>query len=236
MWIWRPVVDGDTLPGRPSAEVAAGSARGIALVAGNTVAETLIFEALDPTAARRASTVLLELFDPATAKSIRQAYEAARPDSPREAIDRAIMLDERWGMINLQLLDAQVQHARVWRYRSDFLAPWLGELAGTHGGDMPLFLGRGADDPTSPTGQPGPWRDLAEALRASLVAFVQGRDPQVPGLPEWPEYETKRRATMLLDISSRVVDDPNPSERTAWPEALPAPGTWWPLKQERSLT
>jgi para-nitrobenzyl esterase len=40
--------------------------------------------------------------------------------------------------------------------------------------------------------------------------------PRNPHLPDWPTYDPVRRATMLLDDTSRVVDDPLGEERRLW--------------------
>jgi carboxylesterase type B len=40
--------------------------------------------------------------------------------------------------------------------------------------------------------------------------------PRHPRLPEWPGYDPVRRATLLLDEPSRVVDDPLGEERRLW--------------------
>jgi para-nitrobenzyl esterase len=36
------------------------------------------------------------------------------------------------------------------------------------------------------------------------------------GEPGWQTYDTHHRATMLFDLTSRVVDDPAGAERRAW--------------------
>ena len=46
--------------------------------------------------------------------------------------------------------------------------------------------------------------------------FVRGGRPRRPYLPEWPGNDPQRRATMLLDEPSRVVDDPLGEQRRIW--------------------
>ena len=48
-------------------------------------------------------------------------------------------------------------------------------------------------------------------------AFIRAGTPADAGLPAWPCYEPGRRATMLLDLESRVVDDPDGALRELWP-------------------
>ncbi len=55
------------------------------------------------------------------------------------------------------------------------------------------------------------------AMHDSWAAFIRRGDPNGAGLPEWPGYERGRRATMLLDSTCRVVDDPDRVRRELWP-------------------
>ena len=50
-------------------------------------------------------------------------------------------------------------------------------------------------------------------VSAAWVAFARTGNPNHKGLPTWPTFETTRRATMILNKESKVVDDPNGEER-----------------------
>jgi para-nitrobenzyl esterase len=50
-------------------------------------------------------------------------------------------------------------------------------------------------------------------MSETWLAFARTGDPNNAKLPEWPKYEAGRRATMILDLEPRVVDDPRGSER-----------------------
>ncbi|HXM57256.1 MAG TPA: carboxylesterase family protein [Candidatus Dormibacteraeota bacterium] len=58
--------------------------------------------------------------------------------------------------------------------------------------------------------------ELAATMSRAWAAFAHSGDPGHGGLPEWPAYDTERRATMLFDVPSRVEDDPRREERLAW--------------------
>ena len=55
-------------------------------------------------------------------------------------------------------------------------------------------------------------------MHGAWVSFIKTGVPQHPNLPEWPVYDTTRRATMRFDVDSRVVDDPGGGERQLWDE------------------
>jgi para-nitrobenzyl esterase len=49
------------------------------------------------------------------------------------------------------------------------------------------------------------------------LAFARGGNPNTAALPEWPAYSLDRRATMVFDVPSQVVDDPFGEQLRAWP-------------------
>jgi para-nitrobenzyl esterase len=59
---------------------------------------------------------------------------------------------------------------------------------------------------------------LADAMHAAWIAFARTGDPNAAGVPEWPAYDVKRRATMRFDVKTEVLDDPMGDDRAAWGE------------------
>ncbi|MEO8700764.1 MAG: hypothetical protein ABI867_12010 [Kofleriaceae bacterium] len=60
-------------------------------------------------------------------------------------------------------------------------------------------------------------KPLAVAMQVAWSAFIHGGEPAAPGLPAWPTYAGERRATMLLDRTPSVVDDPAGTLRALYP-------------------
>jgi len=50
----------------------------------------------------------------------------------------------------------------------------------------------------------------------SWTAFAHTGDPNHPGLPDWPAYEPKQRATLFFDLHARVEHLPLDEIRSAW--------------------
>ena len=48
------------------------------------------------------------------------------------------------------------------------------------------------------------------------IAFAKTGDPNNPGIPLIPPYQTEKRATILFDKEVKVVDDPYGKERAVW--------------------
>src|SRR5204863_7787231 len=62
----------------------------------------------------------------------------------------------------------------------------------------PLLLG------TTPSTQ-----KLATSASDAWVAFARSGEPNIKALPHWPRYDAANRATMMFDLKSEVVNDPN---------------------------
>jgi para-nitrobenzyl esterase len=58
-------------------------------------------------------------------------------------------------------------------------------------------------------------RPLATVMHATWASFIRTGVPITT--PEWPTYDTNRRATFLFDRQSSVVDDPAGDLRGLWP-------------------
>lgn len=71
------------------------------------------------------------------------------------------------------------------------------------------------DNPDSDVGDSPPV-DLVGAMQDAWISFAANGSPDHGGLPAWPKYDAERRATMVFDQASRVVDDPGREERLFW--------------------
>jgi para-nitrobenzyl esterase len=116
--------------------------------------------------------------------------------------------------------------ARTWVYQLDWVSPVdQGRWGAHHGLDVPLVFDNvplaGRMVGTSPDAQ-----RVADAMSDACLAFARTGDPNTRTIPEWPSFDLKRRATMVFDSTSRVVNDPRGDERRLF-EPIPyvQPGT-----------
>lgn len=121
-----------------------------------------------------------------------------------------------------QPLDA----ARTWVYQLDWASPVdQGRWGAHHGLDVPLvfdnvplaarMVGEGPDA-----------QRVADCISDACLAFARTGDPNTRTVPHWPSFDLKRRATMVFDTTSRVVDDPRGDERRLFaPVPYVQPGT-----------
>jgi para-nitrobenzyl esterase len=218
---FQPVVDGKVVPQRAVDAVAAGSAAGVALVAGTTLDEWNLFSVIggdrsldDETLRRRAGRVFGD-----DADDVIDAYEQSRPGASPAALFSAIMTDLVFRQPAIRLLEAHEPHGPAWSYLWSWgSTAFEGALGACHAVEIPFvfdnldrkgvpfFLGE-VDDAA---------RALATATSRAWLAFATNGDPNHGALPEWPAYDTDRRATMNFSTAPAVVDDPHGDIRRRW--------------------
>ena len=54
---------------------------------------------------------------------------------------------------------------------------------------------------------------LSKQIAGAWAAFAKSGNPNHKGLPAWPAFDAQKRATMLFNTPSRVVNDPNREQR-----------------------
>jgi len=70
----------------------------------------------------------------------------------------------------------------------------------------------------------GPHRaPLMRQMQEAWIHFARSGDPNHAGLPDWPRYDLKSRATMEFGLESRVVHDPLSAQRSSW-DGIPFDG------------
>jgi para-nitrobenzyl esterase len=142
----------------------------------------------------------------------KQAYPAATPSR------RYLQLFSDYSIQAPVIAQAErKQGAPAWLYRLDYQSPALGgKLGALHTLETPFII----DTVTSARPLVGDGDDpvrLARTMSDAWVSFAATGDPNAAttGLPHWPAYERGQRATMLLDRTCRVENDPARTTREA---------------------
>lgn len=190
------------------------------LVIGTTRDEMNLFTVFDPTRAGfdadRSRREFELRFGDLAADAI-EAYSEHRAGFDPDQLTSAMQTDEvfRWPAWSLSERRAATG-APTWMYEFDWATPVFGGgLGACHGLDIPfafdnmarpgvdLFTGDG--DPVADGRQ-----DVANQFASTILAFARGDDPG------WAMYDLDRRATRVIGLEPRVVDDPEPGLRTLW--------------------
>lgn len=212
-----PVVDGRTLPRHPFTPDAPEVSRDVPLLIGTTRTEAALFMAADPLFGKYTEAQARERVGQmlgAKANSVYDAFKALRPGwSPTYLVAAASTAQAAW-INSIRLAERKLdQHAApVFMYRLDWEAPFHGgALKSPHGLDTPLVF----DNPYSRalmngTG-PEP-KKVAAVMSQAWVNFARTGNPSQRGL-EWPSYTTDTRKTMIFNVASKVVADPDAPAR-----------------------
>jgi carboxylesterase type B len=162
---------------------------------------------------------------PAAAAPVVAQAAFGTPDlpAPYRAYDdpaQRFITDTMFRIPAVRLAEAALpHHPHVFMFLLAWGSPPAGDGRGAiHGLDVPLMWNRADEvaDVIFATAGRAPSPEFAAVMHGAWVRFVTDGTPAHPALPEWPTYDTARRATMWLDDESRVVDDPMADERRAW--------------------
>ena len=103
--------------------------------------------------------------------------------------------------------------APTYVFQFDWQTPVDGGKWGAHHGlDVPFIFDNAAITPNM-VGSGAEQLALADLMSRAWIAFARSGVPKTPGLPAWPVFDLTRRATMVFDRDTRVVDDPRGRER-----------------------
>jgi para-nitrobenzyl esterase len=206
---FAPYVDGVTMPREPLAIVRAGEGAKVPVLLGSNRDEWALFDTFLPDTTVALKAQLTGHFGPALER-MREAY--------RSWNDLIGDVAFRIPMIRL----AEAHPAPVHMYRFDVTSPAFGgRLGAAHALELPFVWNR-LDQQLAQLllgNDLTPFRALALQIHDTWAAFITSGSPQGGGLPAWPRYDATTRATLIIDHESRVVEDPDGTQRMLWSAA-----------------
>ncbi len=219
-----PVVDGDLIPAHPFDPVASEAQPGIPLIIGDMKDETANFLApvekvWDRTLAHDEMTERVAAIAGDHTSRVIDLYMRLYPDmNPAERLI-AITTDCNFRIRSLVLAQrrAALGQAPVWMYSFDWETPVLGgRLKAPHAMDVPFTFN--TLDLTNATGGSAEAQALANTMSSVWATFARTGRPDHPSIPPWPRYDMSRRATLALDSTCRIENDPRGEARALWQE------------------
>ena len=220
---FAPVVDGRNLPTGPFDPVSSPLSATVPLLCGSNETEVAwargaIIDEIDDVALKAQVKQDVRGISDADADRLIAAYRAARPGISNVDIHLILASDDtvRIGMLTVAERKAQAKQAPVYMYYFTWRSPVHdGKLKAYHTLDIP-FVFENVDLATAMTGGRQERYALQDRMSAAWTSFARTGNPNVNGLlPDWPAFDTARRATMVLDNDCKVVNDPNVEERRA---------------------
>lgn len=214
-----PVVDGEILPRNPFTLDAPAMPDKIPLLIGHNKTETTVLfpppNAFDLDWAGLKNQLEKEVPDAEVDQLIAKLRALHSTASPSDLY--FLTTTERGMGRNSQLLAERKTKqggARIYVYLLNWKTPVEGGRLGTpHALDVPLVFDTiGNSESIIGAGAPEAQR-VSDTMSAAWIAFARSGNPNAAGLPEWPAFDIKRRATMVFDVNSRAADDPLGKER-----------------------
>ncbi len=220
-----PVIDGTVIPKDPLAAIQDGAAAGISLLNGTVHDEYCYwigyypdlktkkldqFLAENPWAARNLGDRKQEVLN-----FYNKKHPTPGPDKSSVSSSVAFVTDLQFLMQHIRVSEAQEKHAKVWMYRFDWKSqvPNKEYLNACHAIEVPFVLNTFSSELADEIVGPNPPMALSDAMQDAWISFARTGDPNHKGLPEWPAYEPKHRATMIFNTKSKAVEDPDPEVR-----------------------
>jgi para-nitrobenzyl esterase len=218
-----PFVDGTVIPKDPASAIQDGAAAGIALLNGTNHDEYCYWIPFRPGLKTEPLSKFLVDF-PWFGKNLGDRKQDVldfynrrnpTPGPANSSVSSAVayVTDHLFLVPHIKISEAQAKHAKVWAYRFDWKSRARDFLGACHAIEVPfLFKSFNPNSPEDIVG-PNPPMGLSDAMQDAWISFARTGNPNHKGLAEWPAYVPARRATMIFDTKSKVVDDPDPEVR-----------------------
>jgi para-nitrobenzyl esterase len=215
-----PVLDGRTLTRHPFYPDAPARTAHIPMMIGNTHDETRsLIGGSDPTAfalkwedlpTRLADNMRVDIEPVLVIAEYRKLYPQY---SASDVFFAATTASRSWrGAIIEAELRAQLG-APAFTYQLDWPSPQDGGKWGApHTLDIPLVFNN-LDKKDSITGTGVDAQKIADQVSDAFIAFARSGNPNHAGIPHWEPYTLPRRATLVFNNPSKLVDDPRGAER-----------------------
>jgi para-nitrobenzyl esterase len=216
-----PVVDGRSLPADPFDPAAPAISASVPMMLGSTETEATFnpnvpLDPMDEAALRTRVRQVLRA-DDAAADRLIASYRRGRPGVSNLDLYLILASDSAFRAEVLTEAERKADQggAPVYMYYFTWRSPVRGgKLKAFHCLDIP-FAFDNVDLATAMTGSGQDRYGLADRMSGAWAAFARSGNPNHRGLPSWPAFNTKQRATMILDNECKVVNDPNGEERLA---------------------
>jgi para-nitrobenzyl esterase len=133
--------------------------------------------------------------------------------SPADVFFSATTAGRSWRAAIVEAELRAEQGSPAFAYQLDWGSPQDGGKWGAcHTLDIPLMFGTLAVR-ESLTGDGEEARKVSATMQRAFLEFARTGNPNYPGMPGWEPYVLPRRATMVFNVESRLVDDPRGAER-----------------------
>jgi para-nitrobenzyl esterase len=213
-----PVVDGTVLPRHPTEAVAEGASREVPLLLCTARDEMTIMVPQCPQVLTGKESFIRRKLGEAKFAELALAYQRAA-DATRDW-RLALLGATMFGIPAIRLAEAACSAREpVWMVRMDYRlsVPPFDTCGASHLSDV-LLIFEASTNWSKTVAQAGTLEDkaVADAFQNLIFGFARDGRPVSRRIPQWPQYDTVTRATLIFDSECRVQSDPLAEERRAW--------------------
>ncbi|MBD3193588.1 MAG: carboxylesterase family protein [Candidatus Lokiarchaeota archaeon] len=228
---FRPIVDGKIIPKHPLKAFRNGECKNIDLMIGTNLDEAKLFTALEPTLnqmiEKGGENALIMYMNTMNinkehSKEIIETYRKARQGKlsvePVELFD-AILTDVMFRIPSIRLAEAQSQHnENTYSYIFTYKSPQFdGKLGSPHAIEIPFVFNTLDNQNWGEFIHNGTMeQEISQKVMDAWIGFAHTGNPNNERLPQWPRYDKKERATMMLGNECEIINAPFDIERKAW--------------------
>ena len=207
-----PVTDGGYLPRDMFVPDSAPSAVGVPVMVGSNRDEYALYERANPNYGQMTDAELEAALKPSLGEQYGKVIAAyAQSRDTTNPWDLYIAINSaRFHRGTNAVAATHSASGPTYLYSFDF-AP-TEKLGAAHGAEIPFVFSNATE---SDNARPGADK-VEDAVSEAWIAFARTGNPNHPGIPEWPTYNTETRPGMVFDVESRVVNDIRKLEREVW--------------------
>ena len=211
-----PLVDGVTIVRDPFAPDAPEISADVPILVGSVKDEWTIFTAAEPWFGKMTEADLEQRLKPfgARGQALLEAFRKIHPDySPTYLFISTISAPALGNSITLAERKSAQNKAPVYMWYLTWETPVLnGAFKTPHTMEIPFMM----YSYNRVRQYVGPGREpdqMARQFSDAWAAFARTGKPDAPSIPHWPPYDATTRATMIFNLKSQVVNDPNSQVR-----------------------
>lgn len=223
---FSPVVDGELLPEHPITVLSEGRGLPVPLIIGTNRDEATLFRYMNSPLMPIGADAIEQMFatmreeQPELPAPDREQVLAAYAKVKRKAVGLGIARDIGFRMPTVWLAAGHAAAAETYLYRFDHSTPLmtLAGIGAAHGAELAYVWGT-LDAGSGPAFRLGGRRTaerISERLQRRWTEFANGRPPG----DDWPAYGEPARATLVIAVKDRVVDDLDAALRTGWGDTV----------------
>jgi para-nitrobenzyl esterase len=156
------------------------------------------------------------------AEEVLAVYRRDVPEASPSELFLLMISDQRYCALMMKLAErrAALGGAPVYFYYFAWETPVMGgKLHSPHALEI-SFAFDNTERSSAFTGGGARPAALADKVSDAWIAFARSGSPDTPKLPVWTPYDATRRATMVFNDESKVVDDPTRARREVMQSVL----------------